>query len=496
MGKKNKKQLKLLLENRNQEKKEIYKRVRKELRKRGKFFRSSDGFAHYYDSKNNHLYEIDMKNTDFTQFIAVNLGFDRTDSLFRGVVYHLADVAYKSGEQINFFNLAHWDDDNGILYVNRFDGKMYRLDGKSIAEVELGVDGVFFNDPDWYEPYRIEDYTKKRLSKILFKKPNFQNDKKSALSPKDQAFILRHWFYGVFFIELLPTRPILIFYGEPSSWKTDTARSILKFLFGGSADVHDPPNSARDFKVVTNASKLLFIDDFDRSNRNLEKHLVRLATGSISEERTLYSNSNVTRMDPDTFLGITTKWPYFSREDFLQRCMIVRLKKMDQNKSSKQIMEAIAKHRNKLWKELFDSLNKLIVRLRKSRSVSSYLNFRMVDWGELLYRALPKKRHNYLDNLWQRINQDQIDFLTESNPLAMTLSIWLKDKKNHGKWIESGKIREDLRIIAKASNLDFSEYNNDQIFGVEMANVSSTFSRIYTVKKRRRRGRNRYKFTK
>jgi hypothetical protein len=270
----------------------------------------------------------------------------------------------------------------------------------------------------------------------------------------------------------------------------------VQFLFGASADVNDPPNSSRDLNVLGNAAHLLFLDDFDKTNKNLEKTIVRISTGTKSEERTLYTNKGVTRINPDVFIGITTKWPYFSREDFLQRCLIIRLTNNGKNVSSKSIRKAVIRKRNRMWYELLNDLNKIVRRLKKRQSNSpKTVDFRMADWAEFLLRGLPMNKHAYVNKLFSKTNRDQIDFLMESNSLALPLSEWLKENKNHDRWITSGKIREDLRIIAQKRSLPFAEYENDQVFGVEMANVASTFSRIYSVRMDRRRGRNVYRFS-
>jgi hypothetical protein len=51
-------------------------------------------------------------------------------------------------------------------------------------------------------------------------------------------------------------------------------------------------------------------------------------------------------------------------------------------------------------------------------------------------------------------------------------------------------------VVAQQKGFDLKGYENNQIFGSELANVVSTFARIYDVKSKRSRGRNRYRFTK
>jgi hypothetical protein len=183
--------LKQILSNRQPEKKEVYKLTKRFLRKRGDFFCSSDNEAFFFDRKKSRLYLISASG-EFSQFLASRLSFDRTDTLFKGVIKHLEDHAYRKGLRIKFYKFAHFDDDVGRLYVNQFDGNMYRLDGKRLRLVPLGTDGIFFDDPDWYEPYNLQESSGGLLKKYIYKKNNFNRTSTSAMAPKDQKFVLKY----------------------------------------------------------------------------------------------------------------------------------------------------------------------------------------------------------------------------------------------------------------------------------------------------------------
>ena len=490
-------ELRQLLNEKRRDKRPIYKKTKKFLASQGEFFFTNKE-AYFYHSKKKELFFIDSKDgKDFHQYLATELYFDRSDGLFKGVLKHLEDYAYRKGQRIEFFKFAHYNEASGKLYVNQFGGNMYVLNGKSIKLVDLGTDGVFFRDSDSCEPYDQEKSPGGLAEKHLFKKANFGNSKGNVLAPEDQEFVLKGWVYSLFFRELLPTKPILVLYGPPNAYKTETARSILTFLFGQAANVCDPPSGPRDLNVVANASHVLFLDDFSPVNQNLEKPLVRISTGMTAAERQLYTNKGVSLTKPDVFIGLTAKLPYFSHEDFLQRSLIIRLENGTNNLSSQHIKKQILNNRNRIWSEVLQTLNEMVARLKsQNTSKPSGLSFRMADWAQLLLQTNPKKKANYIHDLLAKINRDQIQFLIESNPLALALSIWLKDKNNRAKWFESGTIRKKLRVIAQQKGLDFKAYDNSQVFGSELANVVSTFARIYNVKSKRSRGRNRYRFTK
>jgi hypothetical protein len=494
MANKLKKQLRELLNEKRRDKRPIYKMTKKFLESRGELFITSEKEAYFYHRKKKELHNV--TSTAFQRYLASELYFDRTDPVFKGVIKHLEDHAYRRGQHVDFYKFAHYDEESGKLYVNQFGGNMYVLNGKSIKLVDLGTDGVFFNDPDYYEPFEMEDSPGGLAKKHLFAKANFKSSKDGAMIPEDQEFVLKNWVHSLFFRELLPTKPILVLYGPPNSYKTETARSILTFLFGQEANVCDPPPSPRDLNVIANANHVLFLDDFSPANKNLEKPLVRISTGMTAAERELYTNKGVSVTKPDVFTGLTAKLPYFSHEDFLQRCLILRLENGMKNIASQHIKKEILENRNRIWSEVLHNLNKMVARLKKQNaSHPDELGFRMADWGQLLLKANPKKKADYIKTLLSKINRDQITFLIESNSLAQALSIWLEDKDHRDRWFESGAIRKQMMVIAKQKGLAFKEYENDQIFGSEMANVTATFERIYQVQSEKSRGRKRYRFS-
>lgn len=492
--KKETKKLEVLLATPKVPRTEIYKATKRALKARGKIFYSSEKEPYFFDEKKKRLYHI--LEGDFALWFSTELKFDRSQGVFKAVIKYLEGYAFKYGKKVEFKKFAFFDHDSYKLYINRFDGKMYILDGEEIKYVDLGTDGVFFRDHENCEPFNRSKSSERLSEKLLFHKSNF-SDQRSALSPFDQEFILKWWFYSSFFRSLMNTKPIMVIYGPPNSYKTETARALLLFLFGSEANVNSPPSSVRDLRVVGDYSHIIFLDDFDDGSKNLESELVRMATSAKVDERKLYSNKGISKLSMDAFIGLTTKKPHFTREDFIQRVVLIRLESMGDNIASSTLKNQILANRNFMWREVLMDLNEIVKRIKKRRNKKPRkIEFRHADWAQFLLKATPTKSHGYIEKLVAKLNQDQINFLLEANPLAQALTLWLKKKKNMGRWIESGNLRYELIELAKHNQLDVSVYQNNQGYGVELKNVVSTFGRLYQTKSERRRGRNRYLFEK
>jgi len=486
-----KKKLKELLDEMNKpDKGQVFQETLKLMKDRGSFIYTPDNETYFYDSKNKKIYP--MLDKEFLIWLSIEYGFVTSERIVKYVVARLETYAFQYGKEIEFKKFAHYDPAACVLYINKSDGRLFRIDGKQMNIVDMGTDDIYFNDPN-YDPIELEP-SNGLADDILFGNINFSN---RLLSKEEQKFIFKWWFYASFFKTIFPAKPILVLYGVPDSGKTETVKRLSKFLFGSKGDVNSPPGSVRDLRVIADQSHILLLDDIEKKNKNIESELVRMATGVRVDERKLYTNKGVSSLVPDAFVAITTKAPHFTREDLIQRTFVLWLESKTDNLSPAVLQQRVLDNRNKIWSEVLLELLSIVKRLKDRKSQKPVkVKFRNAAWAEFVFKATHKKYHNTFKNLLGKINDDQIMFLTESNPLAKALFLWLREKGNLGQWIESGELRQELIKIAMLNHLDQTIYKNNQKYGVELKNVVSTFSRIYEVEINRPRGRNEYCFRK
>ena len=463
------------------------------LKARGHFIYTMDKEAFYYDGKENQLYRVLDK--EFAVWLSIEFGFVRSDRITNRIIIELETHAFQHGKKVRFRKFTFFDHISYTLYIHKGDGKMFRLDGERFSIVNMGVDGIYFIDPPHYQPIEYETASEGLMDKILFGDISFA--KESLLEEYEQTFVLKYWFLSTFFQSLLPAKPILVLYGPPDSGKTEAVRRLPRFLFGDEANVNSPPNTVKDLRVIADKAHIILLDDIDRRTKAIESELVRMATGVRVDERTLHTNKGVSSLVPDAFVAMTTKTPHFTREDLIQRIFVLWLDKNLDNISAEVIQRQVLENRDRMWAELLMELLEIVKRLRERRNDSPIkIKFRNAGWAEFVFKATPKEAHKSFATILQKLNEDQIRFLLESNPLAKALSLWLKKKGNLGRWVESGELRKELKKIAYVSNLDSTIYGNDQKYGIELKNVTSTFSRIFVVDNDRPRGRNKYHFRK
>ena len=485
------KKLKSLLDDLSKPKQgKVYDETLKLMKHRGSFIYTREHEAFFYDSRDKKIYPILDKK--FLIWLSIEFGFVTSERIIKHVVSRLETHAFQNGKEIEFKKFSHYDPAVCVLYINKFDGKVFRIDGEQTNIVDMGTDDIYFNDSD-YDPIGLAP-SNGLMDKILFGDINFSN---RSLNREEQKFIFKWWFFASFFKTIFPAKPILVLYGDPNSGKTVSLKRFPLFLFGSKGDVNSPPDLVRDLRVIANHSHILLLDDIEPKNKNLESELVRMATGVRVDERKLYTNKGLSSLVPDAFVAITTKAPHFTREDLIQRTFVLWLESKTDNINPNVLQQRILDNRSKLWSEVLSNLLSIVKRLKDLKNQKPIeVRFRNAAWAEFVFKATHKKYHNTIKKLLNKINEDQIMFLLESNPLAKALFLWLREKGNLGKWIESGELRQDLMRIARLNQLDQTIYKNNQKYGVELKNVVSTFSRIYEVEINRPRGRNEYYFRK
>src|SRR5215469_9356632 len=243
---------------------EIGEIVIEDLKKRGHFFNTRQGLF-YFDTECGRAFPL-SEDVDFAAFINMRYGINPKEHGFKRVLADLQSEAVLNGQKTEVRRFAHYDRGSKRLYVSRFDGYMYKLDGKSVALVPNGTDGVFFfDDHSIWEPYSyIQGAPKGQFDSQLIHSVNFVD---SFLSVAEQRLFLKLWVLAVFFGSVQPTKIILLLLGEHGSGKTSALRRIQKAIFGSKADLLSIEKEKQDGFVATVTTDPLAL--FDNLNERI-----------------------------------------------------------------------------------------------------------------------------------------------------------------------------------------------------------------------------------
>ena len=118
-----------------------------DLKHNGVFFRTAEGYFYFDNSKAPKLLPIEDDSVELAALIKERYGINCAERReYEHIFSGLRNEAHVRGQEVEVQKLAHYDADHGTLYISRFDGWVYRLDGSRIEPVPNGTDDVFFLD--------------------------------------------------------------------------------------------------------------------------------------------------------------------------------------------------------------------------------------------------------------------------------------------------------------------------------------------------------------
>jgi len=423
-----------------------------DLKNNGHFFNCPSGFF-YFDKEERRAFPL-RDDIGFAAVINKRYGINPKEYGFKRVLADLQSEASTNGATTEIRRLAHYDRRTNCLYVSQFNGSMCKLDGKSVTEVDNGTDNVFFfDDVRAWEPYEyLPRALRGELDRQLIESVNFEN---STLSVTEQRLFLKLWLMGVFFGNIQPTKIILLLLGEQGSGKTSALRRIQKFIFGSKVNLLSIEKEKPDGFVATITSDpIALFDNLDERISWLPFNLSRLATGVTFPRRQLYTTNEKVEFPGVSWLGITARSVDFmqSQPDLPDRTLVLKVDRLVDKKPEDELLCDVEVHRNAMWSELLDELNRIVHYLGQNRQSES-VQFRMADFASLALKiATVWGRRPEVEGAFKKLEQAQAELVLEGDPISLMLKIWLADAANHGRNVSAGVLFSELGTVAKQNN--------------------------------------------
>lgn len=362
----------------------IANKIMKDLSEEGRvYFDEDKRDALYYDGYR----VIPMDPTDRRWKALLNLRYEVTEGEdeYRPVNATLYALAFQSGEPITLRTTSFWDVTTQLLYIYNGGGKVYRLDGSTIEIVDNGTDGVLFRDTGTTIAFEAlpppSGLPVPSLNDAILSLPNYED---SVLQhTRTQAEMLaRVWLYALFFAEHMEARPHLVLTGPTNSGKTLVLQAISELLTGPGATVSTIPHDRMTFETTVSNNSFVFFDNVDTPNKWLMDALAEVATGIQFTRRLLYSTNESVTYRVQSYLGLTTRDPWFSRTDIATRLIVLHVNRRERNKNPTDLLNIVRANRSFLWWELLSDLNAVVRRLKRFEGKAHTL--RMAGFADFL----------------------------------------------------------------------------------------------------------------
>lgn len=398
------------------------------LTERGKLICAQDRVLYFFNRHTKALARVDQE--EFLAALCEEFDLNQTEEETRFVKEQILMVARTRGDKVQVHALSFWNEQTQTLYIDTNDGTMFVLNGEQIEVRDNGYDNVLFLSDRAADPIDPDFTADLGEFHQLFDGLSLAGE-----DPEEQAqslALLKVWPLSIFFLEALPTRPILALIGEQGSGKTTLGRRLGLVLYGPSFQVgsfRSDPSGEDDFIAAITARRFNVFDNADAHIRWLPDHLARLATGADIEKRELYTTNKLISYRTDCMLVITSRDPRWKRDDVARRLLPIRMETIQGNKRpEKQLQGEIINRRGAIWGSILTVLNQIVARIRTTagQSTSSH-RLADFDWfGSLAAPVLDL--HAEFIAAMTSLNRAQLTLLGEGDERLELFTLWVKER--------------------------------------------------------------------
>ena len=450
-----------------------------DLYQRGTFYiHGHEGY--YFIKEEKKLVKIYKENPELILLLSY-YGINKSEQIFKFIMAEIINECYKNGIRSNVHRFAYYNSDTNVLYLSNNANLIFKISTNNIEVVDNGTDGVLFASNSNWEPYKMvrSKGSHSHVSNVIINKINFAD---SSMTLEEYQYLFEIWLYSLFFESIMPTKPVIAFIGVKGSGKSITMRKVGKLFFGEKFDVTPLQKDPRDFDVTASNSYFLAIDNADTKSDWLEDRIATISTGGSLKVRTLYTNNELMEIETRCFLAITSRTPYFRRDDIADRLLIIRVGHIEEYLPEQQLLNEVLKNRDEIMTEIIHRLQGILRGFEEE--ITDKITLRMADFASFALKvAYIDDKTEMLKSIFEKITLDQTNFTLEKNPIADLISTWLMIDDNRGRFVENKQLFYELKKIAEEHNESFL-YKSHLSFAQAMTNYRSNLKNYFIIEEK------------
>ena len=367
------------------------------LRSTGDFVQTTRGEAYFIDKRAEAvtLHGVSVNRTSpFAGTLRRRFGLNEGahKSIITGILHETVDEC-QAEIPIKFHHFAHYDEERNRVYVDRYDGYMYVLDGEKIHLHPHGYDKVYFYQNGNSEFPRtfeyVPEYEPGGLDAVILDGPNYSTQAGDISRPQIRH-LLKTWVASFFFPSRMDTKPIVLIYGAADSGKTTLFQNLSIMFTGDSTySVTEIPKDVKEFNVQVTQSSYIFYDNVEVNKKEMQEKLAQVATGYTVKTRVLFTNNEMLSEKARCFVGITSRTLDRIQDDVASRYILIPVHSFDSRNTTRrramsEILKEVTTKRDLLWSELLDFVNSIVKEIGEHGWPESGSQMRMADYANLL----------------------------------------------------------------------------------------------------------------
>lgn len=396
------------------------------------------------------LLEVTRQPGTYTAWLCSKFGILHTDPQGQRVIDAMINSILKFGIVTELKRFTYYSNTENALYVSRYDGSCYRLDGHTVTIVPNGYACVFADD-DGGEPCLEPDIGPNGMFlPRLVDDVNFVPITGAGVSVESQRHMFALWLFSIAFSERVPAKPILIVEGERGSGKTTLLQKAQLVLHGRDYVLSLGQKDEDDFAVALIRKPICVLDNIDTFIDWLPDMLCAYTTGASSSRRKKYSDDAQILITPKAFLAVSTRNPVtFQRDDVADRSVVLRVERRDGFEGVGLIMNGIRMDRDQLYGEWLYYLNKIVAEYQTYLMVDAQ-DHRLADFAENAYyigRAVGFTPEE-VEKALAAAQAERDGLIAIGDPVIDVLDRWLSTEANQGREILVSDLFDELSKLA------------------------------------------------
>ena len=257
----------------------------------------------------------------------------------------------------------------------------------------------------------------------------------------------------------------------------------------------DAYDDARDFDAAVTNNSFVVLDNADRKCNWLNDRLAVVATGGNVKRRDYFTTNTLVEFKVLAFVGITSRTPFFRREDVAERLLLLYVERIDSFLAESNLQAELQSRRNLIMSEVIQYLQKIVQALEAQRGENYATKFRMADFAAFALKiAHSEGRAEQLSSILDRTANEQSSFTLEEDPVVELLSLWLEESngKNCGRAVKTAVLCNELAQIASANSIQFEFMGDTKRFGNHLTDIKSALRECFDLTEETKGGRYRY----
>lgn len=494
--------------------------LKREIQNHGKFL-EIQGELYFYEREKREIHKIDTQEpVGWHNFLSRRYGLCTSSTNDKYAMKMIEEHGRNIAEETKAHRLFYWDEKNQKLYVSNKGKYYYVLDGENIEKRFNGQNGIYFlesfdvknpdidssvfeyippelRDEDFDVPGNLysDDYSV--LEDVLINRTNFEY--KTALNEDEQRMQLLNHFYTIPFYSAIETKPIMTFVGEKNSGKSTTLNMLGKFFMKTEYKVSSLPSKEEDFYVATINSLLFFIDNVDKERDQpadwLEDSFAKISTGAEIRKRKLYKDTQEIRVKPDCFIGVTSRSPYFKRDDVVDRMLVFHVERVEEEIDENPLVKPIRENYDELWSIYLERLNKIVseIQNRGEDYLHQDTNHRLAAWvifSRIISDALDLNE-DVRQAMEDKMRREKAMFTLEDENITGAIDKWLNSlSSTEGEGYKAGELAD---MWNENDEIDYNDFKPNWV-GRKLSKLKDELNTVYNMEREKEDGTYVYSF--